>query len=50
MHVQKEDKLGIRASSTTPVTFEDLKVPAANVVGEVGKGYKVRRRPTLPTC
>lgn len=39
--VQKEDKLGIRASSTCPVTFEDLKVPASNVIGEVGKGYKI---------
>jgi hypothetical protein len=38
---QKEDKLGIRASSTTPLTFDNLKVPAANVVGEVGKGYKI---------
>jgi short-chain 2-methylacyl-CoA dehydrogenase len=41
LFAQKEDKLGIRASSTTPITFEDLKVPATNVVGEVGKGYKV---------
>jgi alkylation response protein AidB-like acyl-CoA dehydrogenase len=37
----KEDKLGIRASSTHPLTFENLKVPKDNVVGEVGKGYKI---------
>ncbi len=36
-----EDKLGLRASSTTTVTFEDVRVPAANVLGEVGKGFKV---------
>jgi len=35
-----EDKLGIRASSTCPVTFTDCKIPASNVLGEVGKGYK----------
>jgi len=38
---KKEDKLGIRASSTCPVSFDGLEVPAANVVGEVGKGYKI---------
>ena len=37
---QKEDKLGIRASSTCPITFDDVKVPASNVLGEVGAGYK----------
>ncbi len=36
-----EDKMGIRASSTTTVTFEDVRVPSANVLGEVGKGFKV---------
>jgi alkylation response protein AidB-like acyl-CoA dehydrogenase len=36
-----EDKMGIRASSTTTVAFEDVRVPAANVLGEVGKGFKV---------
>ncbi len=36
-----EDKMGIRASSTTTVTFEDVRVPATNVLGEVGKGFKV---------
>lgn len=42
LHIgKKEDKLGIRASSTCPLTFEDLKIPASNVVGEVGKGYKI---------
>ncbi len=38
---KKEDKLGIRASSTTELILEGCKVPAANVLGEVGKGYKV---------
>jgi len=37
----KEDKLGIRASSTCELLFEDCRVPGANVLGEVGKGYKV---------
>lgn len=36
-----EDKLGIRASSTCPVTFDNVVVPASNIVGEVGKGYKI---------
>ena len=38
---EKENKLGIRASSTCEVVLEDCVVPAANVLGEVGKGYKV---------
>jgi alkylation response protein AidB-like acyl-CoA dehydrogenase len=38
---KKEDKLGIRASSTCELLLEDCRVPAANVLGEVGKGYKV---------
>jgi alkylation response protein AidB-like acyl-CoA dehydrogenase len=37
---KKEDKLGIRASSTTELVLEDVFVPAENVLGEVGKGYK----------
>lgn len=37
----KEDKMGIRASSTCELLFDDCRVPAANVVGEVGKGYKI---------
>jgi len=37
---KKEDKLGIRASSTTELIFEDCFVPAENVLGDVGKGYK----------
>lgn len=36
-----EDKLGIRASSTCEVLFEDCEVPAANLFGEEGKGYKI---------
>ncbi|HUP00817.1 MAG TPA: acyl-CoA dehydrogenase [Gemmatimonadota bacterium] len=38
---KKEDKLGIRASSTTELLLEDCEVPAENVLGEVGKGYRV---------
>jgi len=37
----KEDKLGIRASSTTTVSFSDVKVPAQNLLGEEGKGFKI---------
>lgn len=36
-----EDKLGIRASSTCPVILEDARVPASNIIGEYGKGYKI---------
>ncbi len=38
---KKEDKLGIRASSTCELILEDCHVPNANVLGEVGKGYKI---------
>ncbi|HMA44076.1 MAG TPA: acyl-CoA dehydrogenase, partial [Gemmatimonadales bacterium] len=38
---KKEDKLGIRASSTTELILDGCEVPATNVLGEVGKGYKV---------
>lgn len=38
---KKEDKLGIRASSTTELVLQDCEVPAANVLGGVGLGYKV---------
>jgi alkylation response protein AidB-like acyl-CoA dehydrogenase len=37
---KKEDKLGIRASSTCELILEDCRVPKSNVLGEVGKGYK----------
>jgi alkylation response protein AidB-like acyl-CoA dehydrogenase len=37
----KEDKLGIRASSTTELILEDCRVPKDCVLGEVGKGYKI---------
>jgi alkylation response protein AidB-like acyl-CoA dehydrogenase len=37
---KKEDKLGIRASSTCELILEDCQVPRANVLGEIGKGYK----------
>ncbi|KPJ93761.1 MAG: acyl-CoA dehydrogenase [Gemmatimonas sp. SG8_17] len=38
---KKENKLGIRASSTTELVLENCRVPGENVLGEVGKGYKV---------
>jgi alkylation response protein AidB-like acyl-CoA dehydrogenase len=36
---KKEDKLGLRASPTVQLVFEDLRVPAENLVGEEGKGF-----------
>src|ERR671923_773700 len=38
---REEHKLGIRGSSTTPLSFEDCKVPVENVLGEIGKGHKI---------
>jgi alkylation response protein AidB-like acyl-CoA dehydrogenase len=38
---KKEDKLGIRASSTCELILEEVRVPRENVLGEVGKGYKI---------
>jgi short/branched chain acyl-CoA dehydrogenase len=38
---KKEDKLGIRASSTCELILEGVKVPRENVLGEVGKGYRI---------
>lgn len=38
---QKEDKLGIRASSTTTVSFDNVKIPPQNLLGEEGKGFKM---------
>ncbi|HIF06861.1 MAG TPA: acyl-CoA dehydrogenase [Gemmatimonadetes bacterium] len=38
---KKEDKLGIRASSTTELVLADVRVPADNVLGQIGSGYKV---------
>ena len=38
---RKEDKLGIRASSTCELIFDNCVVPESNVLGEVGKGYKI---------
>ena len=40
-HGPHEDKMGIRASSTTSVILQDVRVPPENVLGEVGKGFKV---------
>ncbi|MBL8172625.1 MAG: acyl-CoA dehydrogenase [Acidobacteria bacterium] len=38
---KKEDKLGIRASSTCELLFDNCRVPKENVLGEIGKGYKI---------
>ena len=38
---RKEDKLGIRASSTVELILDGCRVPAANVLGQVGQGYKI---------
>ncbi|CAK9784411.1 acyl-CoA oxidase [Cutaneotrichosporon oleaginosum] len=38
---KKEQKLGIRASSTCVLNFDNIRVPKENIVGEVGKGYKI---------
>lgn len=38
---KKEDKLGIRASSTCELILDEARIPATNVLGEVGKGYKI---------
>ncbi len=38
---KKEDKLGLRASSTCELILDNCRVPRANVMGEVGKGYKI---------
>jgi alkylation response protein AidB-like acyl-CoA dehydrogenase len=38
---KEEHKMGLHGSSTTPILLQDAKVPAANVLGEVGKGHKV---------
>lgn len=37
----KEDKMGIRASETRAVYFDNVKVPAENIIGELGKGFKI---------
>ena len=38
---KKEDKLGIRGSSTCTVTFEDCKVPTNQLLGKAGEGFKI---------
>ena len=38
---RKEDKLGIRASSTCELRFDHCRIPAANILGEPGRGYKI---------
>ena len=45
MRGRKADfQLGIRASSTCVLAFDDMKIPKENIVGEIGKGYKVCAR------
>lgn len=39
-----EDKMGLRASSTTTVNFDQVRVPHENVLGDVGKGFKIAMR------
>merc|ERR1719210_2453156 len=41
---KKEDKLGIRASSTSNVIFEDCQIPKGNLVGEPGMGFKIAKK------
>src|SRR6185295_6245699 len=38
---KKEDKLGLRASSTCELVLDNCRVPRENVMGEIGKGYKI---------
>jgi alkylation response protein AidB-like acyl-CoA dehydrogenase len=38
---REENKLGLHGSSTTPLSFEDARIPIENVLGEVGKGHKI---------
>jgi len=40
-HGVKEDKLGIRSSDTCTLQFQDVRVPAENVLGEVGRGFNI---------
>lgn len=40
-HGQHEDKMGLRTSNTCDVVFRDVRVPAANLVGEEGQGFKI---------
>lgn len=41
LHIGKpENKMGSRASFTCPLTFENVKVPEANILGQIGHGYK----------
>ena len=38
---KEEHKMGLHGSSTTPILLQDARVPAGNVLGEIGKGHKV---------
>ena len=49
---KEEDKLGIRTSNTTDVIFQDVRIPATNLIGEENKGFaisqKLLQEPVLP--
>ena len=54
---EKEDKMGIRASETRAVYFDKVVVPKENIIGELGKGFKIAmnvlnsgRLPRLRVC
>ena len=47
---KKEEKLGIRASSTCTLNFDDLEIPEENIIGGEGKGYKVSTLPPRVLC
>src|SRR5205085_11200660 len=38
---KEEHKMGLHGSSTTPIVLQDVRVPAANVLGDIGRGHKV---------
>ncbi len=38
---KKEDKLGVRASSSSDLIFEDCRIPRENLLGNVGEGFKI---------
>ena len=53
---KEEDKMGIRLSNTTDVIFEDVRIPASNLIGKEGEGFKIsmvtldHSRPSVAAC
>ena len=47
---EKEDKMGIRASETRAVYFDNVIVPKENVIGELGKGFKIAMNVLKKVC